>query len=679
MKNISADRKAQITVFIIIGLILIFSFGIYSYLRSTGVSPVNMFQPKSPPVVAFIDACIERTAGEAIRTMGDQGGYISIPLPIALNPTRHLNLVPGIGGDYSPKIPYWYYDGQTQIPSIRYIELQIENYVDSHLGLCLNNFSQLRDEFIITEKSPFKSNVVFADAETIVGLDYKLEIQTKGKDDLLKVDSFMVKLDVQMKKIWNLAKEILEAENRMTFFENMTINLMGSFPPEDIPFTGLSLDCNKNQWLLSDIKKKLTNALEPSVIATRFKNTDHPPFMAKDDDYALVHKAVIDWRDSQRRKNLVLPKNIPKDSFDYFQHYFQFTNNPYNDMKVVSTYKKDWGMNLLATPNQYGVLKAGVQDLRSKIMSMLCLNSYHFVYDLVYPVMISINDPKASHGQGYVFRFAFPVQIYHNQPDRSLLPTRIIEPTEFGFDYCRSFAPEDHTIIVRDTVTNAELSKVNLSFRCIKQECSLGSTKTNNQHLQWSGKFPEGCLGPIIVANRSGYLLTEKQHDGFEPFYIDMYPTQAVKFEVKRHTESEPGSARMLDPDMYAIIQVENFNPPLSIFNVFGQNDIFKGSETFDLLRADATYKLNVMLMKKISKDEDRLVGGWSGNWTVSMTDMLDARKVVFHVPQKYPTPKTDEELVAVYEMMNNRSLFPELVPEIIRVDESTGEVSSSS
>jgi hypothetical protein len=296
------------------------------------------------------------------------------------------------------------------------------------------------------------------------------------------------------------------------------------------------------------------------------------------------------------------------------------------------------------------------------------------VYDLVYPVMISINDQSAFHKTGYAFRFAFPVQIYHNTPDRTLLPTTIIEPTEYAVDYCSSFSAEEHTIIARDIITNAELSKVNLTFRCITESCVLGVTRTNNRHLQWAGNFPQGCYGPIINANRQGYLEAERQYDGSEPFFIPMYPTQAVRFDVRRHTEDAPGVARFLQPDQYAIIQVELMNPPLSIFDVFGAKDTFNRTDTFDLLRADATYSLNIMLLQKMSKDEDRLIGGWMGNWTVRLEDILDAKKVIFHVPQKFPPPQTDAEIISVYEIMSNRTRFPEAVPEIIRADEYTGE-----
>ncbi len=690
MRRPFQDRKAQITVFIIIGIIILFSVGIYSYLRVQGVSPVDMFQPKSPPVVAFVEACLEQTAEDAIKAMGDQGGYIVLPPPIALNPARHVSLVPGVGGEFAPKVPYWYFEGRTEIPGIEYMEYEVEMYINDNLGYCLNGFEQMGDEYVVTELSNYSADVVFADRETIVGLDYGIEIRPRGKDEVTERERFLVRMDVKVKRMWELAKEVLEAENMQTFYENMTINLMASHPSDQIPFTGMTFHCGRMTWLLSDIKERLIDALVPAVAAIRFRNTDHPPFMGKDgdyqwseDDYQVVHDAVQEYKNrrtlgAKRSADgeilsvppLNLPKDIPEDSYDYFQYYFRFTDDDYQDFTVVSTFKEDWGMNLVATPNQYGVLKSGVQDLKSRIMSFLCLNTYHFVYDLNYPVMVSINDPDALHRSGYVFRFAFPVQIFHNQPDRSLLPTRIVEPAVYDMDFCEFQSPEVHTIIARDRVTNAEISHVNLTFRCLREQCVLGETRTNNRHLQWAGNFPDGCGGAIIVADKPGYLMEEKQYDGTEPFYIDMWPTQELQFDVRRHTENAPDVARYLDPDMYAILQLELIDPELSIFEVFGGGGIFNRSESFELVRADATYIVNLLLVKKISEEEDRMIGGWIGNWTVRLPDILDARKVIFHIPQKYPTPQTDEEIIEVYELMSNRSMFPGLKPELVRADE---------
>lgn len=674
----SFGKKAQITVFIIIGIILVFSVGIYSYLRSTGTGPVEVFRPKSPPVVAFVEACIEQTAEEAIRAMGDQGGYIVLPPQMRLNPAMHVSLVPGVGGEFAPKVPYWYYEGKTQIPGIGYMEHETREYINDNLRYCINNYDGLSDEYDVKEISNYSADVMFTDNEAIISLDYEIEVTPRGSDQTIKRDEFQVRLDVKVKRMWELSKKILEQENKRTFFENMTLDLMASHPSSQIPFTGMQFDCTPRQWTVRGVKDVVIDALEPAVGSIRFEGTDLPlEWEGDEDDYAAVHRAVTEWKESEVVRPIVLPDYIPSDSYDYFQYFFRFDEKAdYRDLHVISSFNRYWGMKLLATPNEYGIMKSQSTDLKSQIISSIfCLNRYHFVYDLVYPVMISVSDTEAFHGSGYVFRYAFPVQILHNTGDRSMLPATIIEPTEFELDFCDFFSDDEHTIIVRDAATNRELSKVNLTFNCLREQCYLGATRTNNRHLQWSGPFPDGCAGAVIIAERDGYLRAEKQYTGVEPFYIDMYPTHELRFEVRRFTENAPTVPRFIDPDMYAIVQIELADPPYSVFEVYGGGEIFNRSETIELIRDDAEYELNLMLLKKISDDEDRWVGGWIGNWSVRRNEILDAALVQFPVLQKMPTPPAaedmdPEDMFALYGMITNRSLYPEVVPKLTRADE---------
>ena len=134
-----SKKRGQITVFIIIGMIILFSVGTYMYLREQGANAPKFLQPKTPPVEAFIELCTQRTAQQAINLIGTQGGFLSIPPEIALNPTRYVSAIPGFGGPGVPKIPFWFYRGRTEIPSIEFIQREIENYVAANINYCLKD------------------------------------------------------------------------------------------------------------------------------------------------------------------------------------------------------------------------------------------------------------------------------------------------------------------------------------------------------------------------------------------------------------------------------------------------------------------------------------------------------------------------------------------------------------
>ncbi|HII71799.1 TPA: hypothetical protein HA265_03525 [Candidatus Woesearchaeota archaeon] len=666
-------KKAQITIFIIIGVIVLFSAGVYIYLRQTGAGPIKFLQPKTPPVEQYILACMEKTAEDGLRILGAQGGFITFPDSIDANPARYVSLVPGVPADVAPKVPYWYWQGQTELPSLGYMEQQLEGYVDIRLGDCIQNFTQFTEEYIITPLGAWHTDVVFTEKETVVSLDWKIDIQQKGQETTEK-DQFIVNLDAQVKRMYELGRELLEAENEKQFYEQMTIDLMASHPESDIPFDGLTLHCGRQVWALSQIKDKLLYSLEPAIMGIRFRNTDHPPWLGTEDEYAKVREAIKSVKESETVVPLVLPKKIPPDSYDYFQYYFNFTNKDYSEFKVTSNFRKEWGMNLYATPNEYGILKSGVQDLKSRIMSFLCLNTFHFVYDVYYPVMISINDPEAFHGGGYVFRYAFPVQIYHNKGDRSIQPPIEFNPTEFDLDYCDAYGEEEHTVRAVDVITNAELSRANLTFRCMTQACVLGTTRTNNVHLQWTGKFPSGCGNPVIEVQREDYLPAYEQHTGQEPFEIKMWPTQEVKFTFLKHLSAAPESWKFLEGDEHIVMSIEHKDPEVSGFYTFTPEETFNSKQTMELLRADATYDVNIMLFKQIGPDEDAMVGGWIGKWEVKYDEIADASKVEFHIIQRVPLPRGDMDFVETYMMMTNQSLFPQVQHVIRRGDSPVQE-----
>ncbi|MBI4739038.1 hypothetical protein HY772_05770 [Candidatus Woesearchaeota archaeon] len=155
---------------------------------------------------------------------------------------------------------------------------------------------------------------------------------------------------------------------------------------------------------------------------------------------------------------------------------------------------------------------------------------------------------------------------------------------------------------------------------------------------------------------------------------MEMYPTVPVTYSVRRHQENSPNVARFLEPDEYAIINVNLKDPQVSIFTKFGADENFNNSKTFELVRADKlTYEVSVMLLKTVGEN-DNLIGGWIGSWTVDAADIEDAKEVRFHVMQKYPIPETTETLLETYNLITNITAYPDVKPEIIRIDTGAEE-----
>jgi hypothetical protein len=664
-KSLLNNRRAQVTIFIIIGLLILISVGTVIYLKGKGVADFDFLQPKTTPVEEFIDACVQSVASDAISLLGGQGGFIVLPTEITQNPSKYVSLLPGAKFDSAPKVPYWYYDGRNQIPTLEFIQLEVNNYVQQNLQKCTGNFKHFDNEFDIIERTlPFVSTV-FTDKDVLIKVDWDIDVRDKGTVEYKNYKEFVSHVPVKIKRIWELANLILESENEYNHFEEMTVDYMALHPASLIPFSGVDLSCKRNVWSAIEIKETLQDELAVFMTGVRFENTDYPPFKA--DEKVYEEFAGITREQAYKGD---LPGVPPADAYMYFHAFFNISDDDadYTDISAGASYKPDWGMKLFASPNDYGIMKSGEGDFRTEILRFLCLQLYHFTYDITYPVMISLSDPDAFHGKGFVFRYAFPVQIYHNEPDRSMLPTKFREPDNFGFDQCDTINDDrEVSVIVRDSVYLNELNKVNLSYECFILNCDLGKTSPQQGKYQWKGFLPDGCGRGVVVAKAPGYLDSRKQ---VTSEYVDVYmhPLYNLSVKVKKHTlysaqTGAIGAGSILAPNEYAIIQITSKDPEYSFFEKYGAIEQLNKS-VIQMINNNVEYDLNIYLMTE-SDNAPGIIGGWQGKWNVNVGDVKDATEIVFNVVEKFPHPKTDDQLISLWEKLSNRTeYYPDINPE---------------
>ena len=97
---LNIDKRAQITIFIIIGVILLLSLSIVIVIR-TETSKVFVEKFLLPeeiiPIREYTQNCLESVSREAINRIGANGGFIDIPDIIRLNPKARLDIFPEAG------------------------------------------------------------------------------------------------------------------------------------------------------------------------------------------------------------------------------------------------------------------------------------------------------------------------------------------------------------------------------------------------------------------------------------------------------------------------------------------------------------------------------------------------------------------------------------------------------
>ena len=146
-------------------------------------------------------------------------------------------------------------------------------------------------------------------------------------------------------------------------------------------------------------------------------------------------------------------------------------------VSVDVQYIPAWGVDLLVTPNRDGLLKSqkkgGIPGLNAA-----CVNVYQFSYTLRAPVMITVRDKEAFHGEGYSFSFATPLLIAHNEGNRDPNPWKDFRPSSDDSSFCEESGGDVVTIrglgVEEGFPIASSLTGVNVSYECAGRTCDLG-------------------------------------------------------------------------------------------------------------------------------------------------------------------------------------------------------------
>ncbi|NCN22546.1 hypothetical protein GW934_03595, partial [Candidatus Falkowbacteria bacterium] len=151
------QKRGQVTVFIILGIVVLVAIALVFMFRSELVSQDfesemnSIIVPQQlVPVKQYFDACLIDVAEEGIMVLGEQGGYIKIPEDITPRFDNNIysnSLELSKGSD----VAYWFYESangieEEQIPTKKDMELQLEEYISNNFQRCFYFVDDFEDE-----------------------------------------------------------------------------------------------------------------------------------------------------------------------------------------------------------------------------------------------------------------------------------------------------------------------------------------------------------------------------------------------------------------------------------------------------------------------------------------------------------------------------------------------------
>ena len=519
MKDMISNRRGQVTVFIIIGVIILVSAALFVYTRTTVVRPAGVGEKISEipvefqPVSSFVDYCLIKTTEDGLELLGDKAGYIypeKYGIVFSDDSTESDGIrMPGLD------IPYWYYmkspndcrevcNFKFGAPTIEQMQEQLEDYIEENLNLCLNDFEDLKAEgydFAVNE-SPVAT--VDMENEVMVTLDYKFSVKKTGT---AKLDRFYITIPLDLKKIYNLGLHITNKEAQEHYLELQTLNLIAGFSSIDNeklpPMADSEFKFGRGtMWLKSSVEENLKNIITGYVQFIQL----YP---------SLNYRAYSGTQMQQDLYNgMVVPSEEEYAGYETRFSYMDFSNM-YFDLNCNGEICKPDELTITIIPTGF--------------------KRYNFVYDVSYPAIVEINEPDALNGRGYDFRFGLEANVRDNA---IFAPESVsFEPVGAGeSDFCNYLTMNSGEITIKavDAKNKNAIENAGILYSCGTESCTLESTDDLGMAKQ---NFPI-CFGGSLSVLKDGYvgkilpLSTDVGKE--EDIIVELIPKVDVKVEVKK-------------------------------------------------------------------------------------------------------------------------------------------------
>ncbi|MBW2964364.1 hypothetical protein KY363_02795 [Candidatus Woesearchaeota archaeon] len=529
MKAMFRDRKAQITVFMIVGIILLFSSALLFYIRGQIVEGIpSEFIPtleevplEAQPIKVFVEDCLKQVTIDGIKKLGAHGGYIDPTdnkygsiFSAGLSPTESEALV--MPGGKSSMLPYWWYlkSPNTCLGSCEFgtnrpalyksqgaqtsIEDQLDTYIKNNLETCLEGFSAFTEQgFDIEITGSLEPDFKVAEQDVLVILKYPMTISRAGQTT--DVEQFYTKIDVNLKNVYDLATDVVNSELAFNFLEVHALNLIAMYskPPSNSklpPMSHFSFGYGEYYlWTTTETRDKLESyVLPPGMSMLQIIGTTnyqrHVIFDQEKGKYDRVMTGIMDK--TQVTLNSSRNYTSLEARLSYLDWWPVYLN--INDAEVLK-------------PQDVGPAFAG------PLFDLLGMSQYTFLYDLSFPVIVSIADPWAFNGDGFKFNFAMEANVRNNVPMNTSF-ARLQRAPQASY-----LCDVNHrnsgliTITVEDIYTGEPVSGARVDFVAGDESCFIGfANLTADNKSVISAKFPIGS-GELKIVKNEKYVPLRKQ------------------------------------------------------------------------------------------------------------------------------------------------------------------------
>jgi pimeloyl-ACP methyl ester carboxylesterase len=191
------QKRGQISLFVIVGLIIVLSVLLIGYMSSSvvkkrleaEVETTAGLSVETLPVKNYVESCLKKVAYEGLIRAGLKGGYINVPDIIEAEDTS-----------------YWYFDGVDIHPSLEEIRQRLEDYININLQGC-TDFSVFEEQGYLITTENLSTEVNFGVNDLSIRVDYPITVKREEFEQL--ISDFQVKFDVRFRKMYEIGEAIV--------------------------------------------------------------------------------------------------------------------------------------------------------------------------------------------------------------------------------------------------------------------------------------------------------------------------------------------------------------------------------------------------------------------------------------------------------------------------------------
>src|SRR3989338_8554539 len=167
------QKKGQITLFIILGIIILVAFALIFYLLqskaegdNSEIQNIQSFELSTSHINSYVQSCIETVGEDALSWIGDHGGFFEAPTYNA--------------GDYEG-IAYYFYVDRNIMPSLEMVEKEISKYMDFELFFCLMNFVDFKKIGMKIEQGEIDTITMIRPNDVLFNVNFPVKISIEQK------------------------------------------------------------------------------------------------------------------------------------------------------------------------------------------------------------------------------------------------------------------------------------------------------------------------------------------------------------------------------------------------------------------------------------------------------------------------------------------------------------------